>query len=296
MELLITGGTGFVGRPLVERLVAAGHECVVVSRDPAAARTRLPAGARAVAYTEPWPAVAGVIHLAGESIVGLWTPAKRRRIMGSRVNGTRLLVNWLKQVQPRPGVLLSMSAVGIYGDRPGEVVAEDSPLDPAGKFRAQVCLAWEMEALAAQAPETRVVLLRLGNVMDPAGGFLGELLNVYRRAPVVGFGSPPAMLSWISLRDTVALIAFALENQAVSGPLNVTAPRPVSQGELTALVAAHLGKRVWGHLPGGVLRLGLGAFADAFLDSQVARPGKALAHGFQFNDESFAAYMRQLAD
>jgi len=284
-RILITGGSGFLGQALVPLLAEMGYRCIVISRDPARAQSELPAHAQALGYDAPWPAVHAVINMAGENIVGLWTPAKRQRIMRSRVETTNKLINWMEHVFPRPAVFLSMSAVGIYGHRPGEHLIEFSPLDPEEKFRYQVCYAWEDAARQAIPLGIRVVTLRVGNVLHPDGGFLGQLLPLYRHLPVVGLGRPESHFSWISRRDAVNLILFALEQDAVSGPLNLTAPYPVRQGALTRALANHLGKPVRGRLPNLLLRIALGSFADALLDSQAVYPAGALNHGFVFQDD-----------
>lgn len=282
MKILLTGATGFVGQPLVAQLIEAGHECFVVSRSPERAKGRLPAGTHTLSYSDNWPTADAVINLAGETIAGLWTMGKRRKVMMSRVTSTRRLVRWMAQANPRPTTFLSMSAVGIYGDRPGETLTESSPLDPQRKFRYLVCSAWEQEALAAEALGMRVVRLRLGNVLHPAGGYLGQLLQLYRYLPIVGFGNPSSMLSWVSLDDTVRLIQFALETATISGAVNVTAPNPVSQGDFTQALATSLGRQPWGHIPNALIRWGAGDFSEAFLDSQAILPAKALNHGFTF--------------
>lgn len=290
-KILLTGATGFVGRPLVAQLAAAGHDCWVVSRRPEQTNALFPAGVTPLAYDSQWPAAQAVIHLAGESIVGLWTAEKRRRIMASRVQGTRQVVDWMVGLESRPEVLLSMSAVGLYGDRPGEILGEQSKPDPLLKFRAKVCLAWEREANQATKLGVRVVNLRLGNVLHPSGGYLGKLLELYRWLPILAMGNPQAMLSWISLPDACRLIEFALTNQEISGPLNLTAPNPVSQAQFFQTLAHSLGRRVSGRLPVPLLRLAMGAFADAFLDWQDVRPDKALAHHFQFTHPNLGGVM-----
>jgi len=291
MRILLTGATGFVGRPLVGRLVADGHQCIVLSRYPERKDQRLPAQTTVVGYDQSWPAVDAIINLAGESIVGLWTPSKRRRILRSRVETTRRLVTWIARSPARPHTLISMSAVGIYGDRPGEPLDEGSSPDPARKFRARVTRAWEAEAWRAQPLGVRVVACRLGNVLHPAGGYLGKLLDIYRWLPVVGFGSAASDFTWISREDAVRLLSFALHHPSLHGPLNITAPYPVTQATFTRLLARSLRRRVWGRLPGWLLELVLGEFSSAFLDSQAVYPRKALAAGFTFSYPELEAYL-----
>ena len=291
MRILLTGATGFVGRPLVRGLVHAGHQCLVLSRHPRRKDRRLPARAIVLGYDHAWPAVDALINLAGESIVGLWTPPRRRRILQSRVETTRRLVNWIALSQSRPHTLISISAVGFYGDRPGERLTEGASPDPAQRFRARVTRAWEAEARQAQSLGVRVVTVRLGNVLHPAGGYLGRLLDLYRRTPVLGLGSPDTVFPWIAREDAVRLLTFALRNPGFQGPLNATAPHPVTQETFTRLLARSLGRPVWGRIPGWLLRLILGEFSSAFLDSQPVYPRKALAAGFAFTYPTLARYL-----
>ena len=193
-------------------------------------------------------------------------------------------MQWMETISPRPAVFLSISAVGIYGDRPGEVLGEGASPDPAQKFRARVCRAWEAEARAAATLGIRVVILRLGNVLHPSGGYLGNLCRAYRWLPLFGLGAASNMFSWISRGDAIRLIDFVLRHEEAQGPVNATAPRPVSQGELTRLLAEKLQKVYWGQLPGWMFRVMLGEFSSAFLDSQDVRPAQALALGFTFVD------------
>lgn len=293
-HILLTGATGFIGRALVENLVAAGYRCTVITRATRIADGLLPAGVTVGGYTDTWPMATAVVNLAGESVAGWWTRAKRRRILASRIHTTGKLVAWMRETSPKPAVFLSMSAVGIYGDRPGERLTEESAPDPAGKFRAQVTLAWEAEALKAEALGVRVVRLRLGNVLHPDGGYLKALLRGYRFLPICTLAGRETMLAWISRRDAINLICFALENEAIRGPLNLAAPNPVSHREFAELVAAGLGRRAWGQLPGPAMRLGLGDFADAILDSQEVLPARALAAGFHFADPELGPYLESV--
>ena len=281
MKVTLTGATGFLGRPLVAHLHALGHECTVLSRNPQTAR-RAFSPAVAVSSIDRLPPCDAVIHLAGESVVGLWTPWKRRAILESRVAGTRRIVGAMRDLSPRPQILLCASAIGYYGHRPGETVDESSAPDPRDRFRAQVCRAWESAAVEAERFGTRVTTLRLGNVMGLGGGFLGGLLPIYRRGGCVVLGDPDSSLSWVSLADAVRLIGFALENDALRGPLNVVAPAPISQNTLAHSLALRVGTRVRGRITARVLRLLLGDFSAALLDDQKVVPQRALDAGFRF--------------
>jgi hypothetical protein len=280
MTVLITGGTGFIGRNLVESLTGDGNHCVVLVR-PNSRRLVTP-GVDYRSYEDLPERADVVVNLAGEWVVGRWTAAKKARIMASRVETTRRIVDWMAQCAQPPQAFLSASAVGYYGDRPGEVLTEDSPPDPNDRFRAQVCRAWEEEAWRARDLGIRTVTLRTGNVLSPRGGFLGMLMPVLRRAPFLMPFAPDAVNPWIGLPDAVNLIRFALNDPNVEGPLNVTAPEPVTMRHLVDELARCLGKRSFGTLPQTLMQLALGEFSQSMLESLDVRPAKALASGYTF--------------
>jgi uncharacterized protein (TIGR01777 family) len=282
MKVAITGGTGFLGLRLLECLRRHGHACTVLSRDPQRARLHgVPEGIP-VSGLDSLPQGDAVVHLAGESPVGWWTRAKRRAILESRVEGTRRLVRAMAALPVRPRVLACASAVGIYGHRPGERLEEISALDPDRGFRHEVCRQWEEAALEAEALGIRVVLLRIGNVFSLEGGYVAEFLRLHRAGFRWGVGNPEASIAWIAVEDAVRLIAFALERETIRGAVNVTAPHPVTQRAFAEALAARFGRRLWGMVPGGMLRLGLGEFSRALVDDQRVIPSTALRERFVF--------------
>lgn len=280
MRVVITGGTGFLGRPLVAHLAGLGYDCTVLTRDVArAAGCGLPREVKFAAH-DTLPDADAVIHLAGESIVGLWTAQKKRRILASRAEGTRRLIAALRVAKVKPHTLLAASAVGFYGHRPGEILDETSPGDPQRSFRAEVCRKWEAAANEADALGIRVVNLRIGNVMDTAGGYLGGLLPIYRALGGFVLGDANAAIPWIAREDCVRLIDFALAHERWYGPLNLTAPEPLTQRDFTTSLSARSQRRPLGRIPARLLQLVLGDFASALLDDQRVVPAKALAAGF----------------
>lgn len=288
----MTGGTGFLGSALRRRLEADGHSITVISRSKRGqeGRTRF----------LDWAGLEGesfeaVVNLAGENVAGLWTKKKKRAIYDSRIDTTRRLVEWMEKQSTKPSVFLSASAVGIYGDRGGEEFTETSDVSKAEGFLAKVCRDWEQAAMAAAWRGTRTVLLRTGQPFDPSGGFLGTVLPLLRRFPIVVLGHREAYLPWIDLSDWVELAMWALETEAVNGPLNLTAPHPATQDEFTRAAARHLGKRVWGRVPAWAIRLGAGEFGNAITVSERAVPAKALAGGFQFKTARVEEYFATLA-
>lgn len=283
MKIVITGATGFLGRALLEYLHSLGWECVALARKP---------GAQPVAY-DPLPACDAVLHLAGESVVGLWTPAKRRAILHSRVESTHALIAQMRALPQPPRVFLCASAVGWYGHRPSELLTETSAPDPQHAFRWQVCEAWERAAAEAETLDCRVVNLRFANVLHPHGGFLGGLLPVYARLGCWVLGNAQSAVSWISLEDCLRMVGFALETEAVRGPLNVATPHAVTQRNLTSGLAQSLGKPVRGRIPAALLRGTLGEFSRAILDDQRMIPAKAEALGFRFNFPAWRGWLQE---
>lgn len=291
MRIAITGATGFLGCPLVAHLDSLGYECIVLTRDVGRATTLgFPPQVR-LAPLEPLPPCEAVIHLAGESIVGLWTPRKRRAILASRIDGTRRLVAALRCAKVRPHTLLCASAVGFYGHRPGEVLDENSPADPHDSFRAQVCRAWEDTAREAEVLGLRVIHLRIGNVFNPSGGYLGGLLPIYRQFGGLIFGKPTAAIPWIARADAIRLITFALANERWYGPLNITAPEPITHRELAAALSQRIGPGWVAKVPTMLVRGVLGEFASALIDDQHVEPAKALAAGFPFQYSDFHSWL-----
>lgn len=269
MLIAMTGSSGFLGRALSRHLQGAGHTVVPVSREPGAL-----------------PNVDAVVHLGGASIAGRWTPARRRAVRESRIEGTRRLVDRMRQAEQRPSAFLCASGAGYYGDRPGERLDEDS--GPGRGFRTDVCLAWEAEARAAAALGVRTAWLRFGAILDPGGGYLGKLLPWFRRGFCFVLGGASDPLAWVGLEDAVRLIEFCLLHP-VEGPVNGVAPEPLTQEEFARLLAAAVGRRLRGRIPGWMLRLGLGELSRALLDRQDVVPAKALQEGFLFRQDLLSA-------
>jgi hypothetical protein len=290
MKVLVTGATGFLGRRLCERLHHEGHEIVALSRDPDRARERIPvlAGAHrweALTAEPPREAFEGlpaVVHLAGETIAGRWTSAKKRKIYESRVDGTRYLVDGLAQLDAdeRPRVLISASAVGYYGDRGDELLTEDSP--PGTGFLSKVCQDWQCEAQRAEEMGLRVVQLRFGIVLGRDGGALQTMLPLFKLGLGGPLGSGRQWWSWVHRDDVVGLIEFALQNEELSGSANATAPEPVRQKEFARTLGRVLKRPAVLPAPAFALKLALGEFANELLASTRAIPKRAHELGYHF--------------
>ena len=275
MRVLVTGGTGLVGRRACDALRAAGHTVTVVSRDPG----RVPAravgwdGLRAV-----MPETDAIVNLAGEAIAGKrWTRARKAEIRRSRVEATRALVDALATAEPRPRVLVSASAVGYYGDR------GDEPLDEAATagtdFLARVCVDWEAEARRAEAFGVRVALLRLGVVLAPDGGAVSMMLLPFRAGLGGPLGSGAQWMSWVHRDDVVGLIADALSDESYAGPVNATAPNPVTNKEFARALARAVHRPAFLPVPGFGLSLLLGEMATMLLTGQRVLPRLAERQG-----------------
>ena len=276
MNLGITGASGFIGRRIIDIALRRGHEVVAFTRTPERA---IPGCTMRRFTLDAAPDVSGceaVIHLAGEPIAGLWTAAKKRRIVESRVLGTRRIVEAIHACAEKPEVLVSGSAIGFYGDRGEEALTEDA--GPGSGFLAGTAQQWETEALRAQG--VRTVLLRTSIVLGK-GGALAAMTPAFRLGLGGPLGSGGQWMSWIHLDDIAQLALFAAENLDVRGPLNAAAPWPVRNAEFTRTLARVLRRPAFLRVPAFALRA-LGDLGRTLLASQRVLPASATAHGFGF--------------
>lgn len=287
MEITLSGATGFVGRPLCEALGGAGHHLRILTRSPEQASASLPTGSRALGWdgsSAPSEGVDGadvVIHLAGESVTGRWTAAKRQRILDSRVQGTRAVVDAIGHASQRPKTLISASAVGYYGDRGDQELVESA--EPGSDFLADVAMAWEREAAQAEGLGVRVVRLRIGIVLARGGGALGEMLTPAKLGLGGPLGSGLQWWSWIDRADLLSLIQFAVESESIAGAVNATAPEPERQRDFAKKLGRALHRPAFLPAPAFALRLMLGGFATELLSSKLVLPQAAQDAGFTFN-------------
>jgi uncharacterized protein (TIGR01777 family) len=298
MRVLVAGGSGLIGRALVGSLVADSHQAIVLSRRPERVGA-LPPGVRAARWDGrtlgPWveelAAADAVVQLAGESIFGRWSAARKRRIRDSRVDGSRLVAEAFAAVRRRPAVLVQASAVGYYGDT-GEVeVTEEAPR--GDDFLAGVVAEWEGASAAVEALGVRRPLLRTGIVLSREGGAL-RLLRLAHLAFLGGpLGSGRQWTPWIHEADEVGAIRFLLEHPQATGPFNLASPAPARNRELSAEVGRALGRPSWLPVPRWPLRLAAGELADALFSGQRALPTRLLALGYRFR---FATLRGALAD
>lgn len=298
MRILVTGATGFVGRPLVSALLQRDYEVVVVSRDPREASSAVPLVYRHVGWnpsTEPLPDAAldgvdAVIHLAGETVVGRWTDEKKARIRDSRVLGTRNIVKAMRDRDDRPRHLLSASAIGYYGERGDEELTEDA--GPGNDFLSTVGVEWESEVAAAAELGLATASLRIGIVLHPEDGALKQMLLPFRLGVGGPLGPGDQWWSWIHREDLVRMFLTALD-QEWTGAFNATAPMPVRQSEFAKTLGAVLGRPAVLPAPEFALRALFGEFAVELLSSKRVVPAAAVERGFEFR---FAHIERALLD
>ncbi len=283
MKVLVTGSSGLVGSALVRQLTAGGHYVVRLVRaqpnrdrgdvlwDPTTGRVE----------RNRLEKMDAVVHLAGENLVGLWTESKKRRIHRSRVQATEFLMEAMAGLMNKPRVIVSASAVGFYGDRSDEWMNESAPAGSG--FLPLLCREWEKATDLAANSGIRVVNLRIGLVLSPAGGLLRSMLPLFRAGLGGRLGNGRQYMSWITIDDLVAALQFALENENLSGPVNAVAPAPVTNRDFTRALAAAVGRRALLPVPGLLLKMLPGGIGrEAFLASQRVEPAKLRRAGFTF--------------
>jgi uncharacterized protein (TIGR01777 family) len=288
MAIVIAGGTGFLGRPLADALVKDGVEVVILTRRPQGSNA--PPGQRFVQWNPdgsagPWAAALdraeAVVNLAGESIAARrWSEAQKQKIRGSRVLATRSLISAIERASVPPAVFVSGSAVGYYGPLGDQIVREDHA--PGSDFLARVAVDWEAEARRAE-PRTRVVIVRTGLPIERDGGALGKMLLPFRLGAGGPLGSGRQYWPWIHRQDWIELVRFAIRERAAAGPLNATAPKPVTNAEFTRSLGRALRRPAFMPAPAFALNILLGEMAEALLLSgQRAVPAQAERLGYRF--------------
>jgi uncharacterized protein len=289
MNVVIAGGTGFIGRALCTALSQEGHRVTILTRNSGSAERRLGDNLLSVEWTGrntgPWEqALEGadaVINLAGAPIADArWTPARKQLLIDSRVHTTRIIVEAMSRRSAKPRVLISASGIGYYGASNDRVLDEGTARGQG--FLADLCLEWEAEALRAAEFGTRVVLLRTGMVLEQDGGALPKMLLPFRL-----FAGGPIMpgtqwVSWIHRRDHIGLIQWALANNHVSGPLNAVAPEPVTMKTFCEVLGRVLHRPSWLPVPGFALNILVGELGTLMTTGQRVIPAKAMAQGYTF--------------
>lgn len=299
MNIVLTGGTGFIGRRLIPALTGAGHRVTLLTRRPESGS--LPPGVRAETWDAtspgPWTAsVAGadaVINFAGEPIAARrWSAEQKRKIVASRVDATKAIVGALASGPRRTAVLVNASAVGYYGTVPEGEVGEDHPAGSG--FLADTCRAWEEAASGADASGARVVLLRIGIVLGDGGGVLERMLLPFRLFLGGPVGSGRQWFPWVHRDDVVGAAMFALGRDAVTGSVNVAAPEPATMQSFAAALGGVLRRPSAVRVPGVVLRAALGEMAEMLLGGQQVVPRALLRHGYAFRHPHLDGALREV--
>ena len=292
MKIIVAGGTGFIGEPLVGRLIARGHDVAVLTRNPAKVRS-----GRAVPWSSVASEVAGaavVINLAGENVgAGRWTAERKRRIVDSRVGSTRELVEAMRDNPPQRRTFISASAVGYYGLRGDELLDESAP---AGEgFLADVVRQWEEAARGAEKI-ARVVLLRFGVVLASEGGALQKMMLPFRLGVGGPIGSGRQWMSWVDREDVLRAMEWAIDRPEVRGVYNITAPNPVINRDFARALGRALRRPAVLPTPAFALRLIFGQMADEMLLSgQRVAPARATIEGFAFEYPTIDAALRHVS-
>ena len=295
MNILVTGSSGLIGRALVSFLAAGGHHVTRLVRSSlslgeAQVFWNPAAGIVNAAGLEDFYAV---VHLAGENIAERWTVRKKARIYESRAKGTRLLSESLGQVSKPPKILACASASGYYGDCGDEVVTEDRPVGSG--FLARVCQEWEAATEPALRRGIRVINLRMGIVLTPAGGALASMLFPFRMGLGGRLGSGRQFWSWVAIDDVLGAILHTLTTETLHGPVNVAAPNPVTNREFTEILGRVLRRPTVFPIPSFAIRLALGRMADELLlASARLAPARLLASGYQFRYSNLEDALRHL--
>jgi uncharacterized protein len=284
-QILLTGSSGLIGTSLVRSLRGKRISIITLRRRPSPSA----AGSE---FWDPYAAVpvspgalegtTAAVHLSGANLAGhRWTSAYKREIRDSRITPTRALSTMLAALQPRPAVLVSASAIGIYGNRGDEVLTEAS--SSGSGFLPELCLEWEKATQPAADAGIRVVHLRFGVVLSPEGGALAKMLPTFRAGLGGKLGSGRQWISWIALPDAIRVIEFALETASLSGPVNLVAPNPVTNGQFTSALGHTLHRPTLLRVPAFGLRLAIGEMAQAtILCSNRVMPASLSAAGFNF--------------
>lgn len=309
MNILISGGTGLIGRALIAALMGDGHVINVLTRNPEKARNSLPSTVLPIKWDGRSPEGWGhfieetdvIINLAGESIAGeslfailtrRWDNENKERILGSRVNAGRAMVDAINTAKIKPKVFIQASAVGYYGPRENEEIPENT--SAGTDFLAKTCHAWEDSTVEIENMGIRRVVIRTGLVLAPKGGILPMVLLPFRLFVGGPLGSGEQFVPWIHIEDEVNAIRFLLDQDGASGAYNLSAPHPVKQRELAKIAGRLLRRPSFIPTPGFALKQALGEKSTLILDGQKAVPEKLIAEGFEFKYKNLKIALNDL--
>jgi len=292
-RILVSGVSGPIGAALLPTLKTRGYEIKRLVRGAAAADDQILWNPGKPIAPETVSGFDAVVHLAGESIVGRWTNEKKRKIRDSRVAGTTALAQALAQAKDKPQVFASCSAIGYYGDRGNEVLNEESA--PGAGFLPDVCREWEAATGAAVDAGIRTVQMRTGVVLSAAGGALRKMLPPFKMGVGGRIGDGQQWMSWIDVQDMVGAIHHILKSDLLQGPVNMVAPKPVTNAEFTATLASVLSRPAIFPMPAFVVKLAFGEMGETvLLGSQRVEPGQLVMSGYPFRFSSLRASLENI--
>ncbi|MAX56624.1 MAG: TIGR01777 family protein [Alcanivoracaceae bacterium] len=297
MNILLTGGSGFIGRHLCRRLAAHGHHLIILTRKPRRVARGLPEEARLVSSLDDIAddeIIDGIVNLAGESLfAGRWSRRRKEVLLASRVGVTQDIVSLVSRLERKPAVLVSGSAVGFYGDAGNAELTEDSSARKKD-FGYRLCDAWEQAARPVSRQGLRLCLIRTGIVLGRDGGMLKQLLPLYKLGLGAKMGDGNQWLSWVHIDDMVAILVRALETPGIEGIFNACAPAPVTQREFHQLLASKLHRPALLRVPATALKVGLGELSGMLLGGQRVYPRRLEQQGFMFRYPDLASAVDHL--
>ena len=296
-SILVTGGTGFIGRILCERLQAKGHRLIVLTRNPAKYKSQQSVTQRFIANLDEISddtIIHTIINLAGEPLAeGRWTEVKKQRFIQSRLDITNAVVALSQRLEQKPSLLLSSSAIGYYGPQADTEITEDHA--PADCFLHRLCAQWEEAALAIQNLGVRCCLLRIGMVLGPQGGPLQQFRLPFRFKVAARLGDGKQWMSWIHQEDIINILFFLMEKKDIQGPVNLTAPLPVTNGQFTSMVGQIMRSWVSVSVPAVVVKVLVGELGtEVLLVSQRVLPAKLQNAGYRFTYNELTPCLEEL--
>ena len=300
MRVIITGGTGLIGRALCDSLAADGHEIIVLSRNPERP-VSLPSGVQLVKWDAQsaagWGQLAdgagAIVNLAGESLAtGRWTEERKQRIYTSRLNAGKAVIEAISAATVKPKVLVQASGIDYYGSRGDEILTEES--SPGSNFLAEVCFDWEASTAAAERMGVRRPVIRTGLVLSKQGGAWPKIVLPFRLFAGGPMGSGRQYWPWIHLEDEVRAIRFLIDHPDATGPFNLTAPTPLTNREFAEALGRVMGRPSFFPAPAPALNLALGEMSMLLLDSRRAVPKRLEEMGFTFTYTNIEAAFRTL--
>jgi len=285
MNILITGGTGFIGSELCPILLQQGHYLKLITRSPREHKNEQAKNQQFISWDDDLVAAMeqadAIINLAGENLFGQrWSEDIKKRIYSSRIEGTQKLVEAAKQAEPKPDVMISASAVGYYGGRGTDVLTEDEP--PGNDFLARVCIDWEDAAKPVQEAGIRLAIPRIGIVLESDGGALQQMIPPFKFFVGGPIGRGTQFFPWIHRHDLCRGLMFPLENEDFEGPYNLNAPNPVTMEEFASAIGDVLNRPSIFRVPEFLLNMVLGEAAEPILESLRVQPRRLLDAGFEF--------------